>query len=425
MGLLDKVQDKLGNKGHHNNNPNHPNTGTYDNTHTGTHGQGMVPGSQANNPNAIPTAGGQSVGGTGYNDPSVNTNTGYNSNVGGTGYNSNVGGPGGNTGYGNAGLHETTGDKIQNALPGQHGNAHDAHGNSVDMSGPGRNNAGFNNNNPNTGFNNNNPNTGFNNNNPNSSFNNNNPNSGFNNNNPNTGFNNNNAGLHETTGDRIQNALPGQHGNAHDAHGNSVDLSGPGRNYGTTTGGIAGSHNTHSTHNTHNTHTGPDNRGMMDKAKDALSSKRTNQPDDPVTGTNYDQNNRNTHGGVTGSNDPYHQTGSGLHGNTHNTHNNHNTHNTHSSHNTHGNDNRGLMDKAKDVLSSKRSNQPDDPVTGTNYDQKNTGGIHGNTYNQQPGVGNTGAYNAPGSGPGYNAPGGPGVGNTGYNAPGSGPAPNY
>jgi hypothetical protein len=64
-------------------------------------------------------------------------------------------------------------------------------------------------------------------------------------------------------------------------------------------------------------HTAPDNRGITDKAKDTLSSKRTNHPDDPITGTNFDQKNSGhgqtqhsgvgnsslaqSHGGLTGS----------------------------------------------------------------------------------------------------------------------------
>jgi hypothetical protein len=427
MGILDKVQDKLaGNKHHDNTTSTGPGVGSH------THNQGMVPGSQAHNPNAIPTAGGQTVGGNDYNN-----NNNFNNNP-------NVGGPG----YGNAGVHQTAGDKMQNALPGQHGNAHDAQGRPVDLSGPGHNTH-----NTHAG--------GF---------------SGSNTHNThnthgsggltgsNTHNNNNAYGGPDNRGmmDKAKDTLSSNRSNQPDdpVTGTNYDqtnrnthgggMTGSNGPYNQSGSGLAGhnTHNTHNTHgsgiagsNTHNTHghnAGPDNRGMMDKAKDALSSKRSNHPDDPVTGTNYDQNNHNTHGGITGSNDPYSQTGSGLHGNTHNTHNTHgsgiagsNTHATHGTHDTHGHagqDNRGLMDKAKDVLSSKRSNHPDDPVTGTNYDQKNTSGVHqqhgvvgGNNYNQQPGVGQPGVGQ-----PGVGQPGvgQPGVGHTGNNPYSSGPA-NY
>lgn len=83
------------------------------------------------------------------------------------------------------------------------------------------------------------------------------------------------------------------------------------------------------------------------------------------------------------------------------------------------------MDKLKDKLSSKRSDQPDDPISGTNFDQKNrenftdtttgtsTAPHHsGSTHHQQqqPGVGGitSGVDNAHivGSGTGSHSHGG-------------------
>ncbi|SMY29434.1 unnamed protein product [Zymoseptoria tritici ST99CH_1A5] len=67
--------------------------------------------------------------------------------------------------------------------------------------------------------------------------------------------------------------------------------------------------NSHPNHG-HGHQTGPDNRGMMDKAKDTLSSKRTNHPDDPITGTNFDQKNA---GGLTGSHQTHGLQGQSVH----------------------------------------------------------------------------------------------------------------
>ncbi|KJX93218.1 hypothetical protein TI39_contig4363g00005 [Zymoseptoria brevis] len=379
MGILDKATAKVQAELNKRNPPANTNTTTYDNTHNSAHGQGLVPGSHANNPSAIPTAGGQQVGEN-------------------TVYNDGPGMAGSNTAYNNAGVHQTAGDKMQNALPGQHGNAHDAHGNPVDLSGPGHNtHAGAHTGSHAGGL---------------------------------TGAH----GTHKTHNthagpdnrgmmDKAQDAMSSNRSNRPDdpVTGTNYDQNNRNThdNYGHTGAGVAGSNthhqggltgsNTHTSHGVHDQHghnAGPDNRGMMDKAKDALSSKRSNHPDDPVTGTNYDQNTHNTHNthstvGVTGAKDPYHQTGTGIHGNTthHQTGPSVTGSNVHSTHAADGQDNRGMMDKAKDMLSSKRSNHPDDPVTGTNYDQKTTAGVHGNAYGQQPGVG---AYNAPGSGPAPN-----------------------
>ncbi|CZT14231.1 uncharacterized protein RCC_00206 [Ramularia collo-cygni] len=249
-------------------------------THTGSSGQhvGIIPASHpaANNPSAIPTAGGQRVG-------SVDANIG-------------------NSGS-HAGVHETMGDKVKNALPGQHGNAHDAYGNPIHPSS--------------TSAHTTHP----------------------------TGSHA--TGTHTAGGLTGSNTTHGTHSGpgfsssaqplSHDSHFNDRH-SGPGAGTGLAAGAVggaglasAGHHNTHDqttgTHglashqqhgttgltgsNTHsNTHTvGEDNRGLMDKAKDALSSKRSNQPDDPITGTNYDQKNRDQH--TTGTH------GSGLTGTSH------------------------------------------------------------------------------------------------------------
>lgn len=333
---------------------------THHNTHSGAQGQHVdfVPASHpaATNHGAIPTAGGQKLGGVGE----------------GVGHSSS-----------HAGVHETMGDKVKNALPGQQGNAHDAYGNPINPSSTGPHTMSSHSSHPtshNTGGI-----TGSN-----TSY----------NQQPNSGFSSSAQPL------------------SHDSQFNDRH-SGPGAGTGLAAGAVGGAglagashHNTHNqttgqhgssgltgsnTHNTHNTGVvGEDNRGMMDKAKDALSSKRSNQPDDPITGTNYDQKSRDqytdshqhahaqttgTHGGIAS----HQQHGTtGLTGsNTHNTHSTHTTSNTHNTHNTGvvGEDNRGMMDKAKDALSSKRSNQPDDPITGTNYDQKTrdqyTSGTHG------------------------------------------------
>ncbi|SMQ51521.1 unnamed protein product [Zymoseptoria tritici ST99CH_1A5] len=458
MGILDKATAKVQAELNKRNPPANTNTTTYDNTHNSAHGQGLVPGSHANNPNAIPTAGGQQVGGnTVYNDaPGMNA--------------------GSNTAYNNAGVHQTAGDKMQNALPGQHGNAHDAHGNSVDVSGPGHNThtgahtgphagglTGAHNthstHNTHTGPDNrgmmdkakdamssnrtnqpDDPITGTNydqnnrNTHTNDHYNTGSGITGSNTHHPGGLTGGNTYSTHDQHGhdagpdnrgmmDKAKDAMSSNRSNRPDdpVTGTNYDQNNRNThdNYGHTgAAGVAGSNthhqggltgsNTHTSHGVHDQHNaGPDNRGMVDKAKDVLSSKRSNHPDDPVIDTNYDQNTYNTHnthstGGVTGTNDPYHQAGTGFHGNTthHQTRSSVTGSNVHSTHATHGQDNRGMMDKAKDMLSSKRSNHPDDPVTGTNYDQKNTAGVHGNAYGQQPGVG-------------------------GYNAPGSGPAPNY
>lgn len=296
--------------------------------HNNTQG-GIVPGSHpaANNPSAIPTAGGQRVG-------SVDDGYGHSSS--------------------HAGVHETAGDKLKNALPGQQGNAHDAYGNPINPSTTGAHTMSSHSSHP----------TGS----------------------QNTAYNN----------------QPGYSSNQPLSHDSQFNDRHAGTGAGVVGGAGLASSGHHDTHNTHNTHNvGEDNRGMMDKAKDALSSKRSNQPDDPITGTNYDQktrdqytgdqyNTHNTHNTTTGYGTQHHTTG------THGGLASHQQHGSgvNSSYNTHntavaGEDNRGMMDKAKNALSSKRSNQPDDPITGTNYDQKDrreyTEG-HQGTHNQTAGV---------------------------------------
>ncbi|GIZ44886.1 hypothetical protein CKM354_000807100 [Cercospora kikuchii] len=100
---------------------------------------------------------------------------------------------------------------------------------------------------------------------------------------------------------------------------------------------------------------GNDNRGLADKAKDKLSSDRSDRPDNPVTGRNFDQDTSSS--GYGGNTSSY---GDSSYG---------------------GNDNRGLADKAKDKLSSDRSDRPDNPVTGRNYDQDTSSSGYGDNNN--------------------------------------------
>lgn len=97
---------------------------------------------------------------------------------------------------------------------------------------------------------------------------------------------------------------------------------------------------------------GNDNRGLADKAKDKLSSDRSDRPDNPVTGRNFDQDTSSSgYGGNNNSSSNYGSSGN--------------------------NDNRGIGEKIKDKLSSKRSDQPDDPISGTNYGEDNSRGSSG------------------------------------------------
>lgn len=236
----------------------------------------FVPGSHpsANNHSAIPTAGGQRVGG-----------------VGETGYSGN-----------DAGVHQTMSDKAKNALPGQHGNAHDEYGNPINSSSTGAHNTG--------GL------TGSNtvyNNQPGSAY----PSSAQ----PlsrDSEFNDRHSGPGVGTG-LAAGAVGGAGLADAEHHHNSRNQTGSGYNGGLagTRGGydsaapgsyqqdgrsgLTGSDNYSSTTGTGRV--GEDHRGMMDKAKDALSSKRSNHPDDPISGTNYDQKNRDQYTqGTQGSN---------------------------------------------------------------------------------------------------------------------------
>ncbi|CAK1365086.1 unnamed protein product [Cercospora beticola] len=110
---------------------------------------------------------------------------------------------------------------------------------------------------------------------------------------------------------------------------------------------------------------GNDNRGLADKAKDKLSSDRSDRPDNPVTGRNFDQDTSSS--GYGGNNTSSY--GDSSYG---------------------GNDNRGLADKAKDKLSSDRSDRPDNPVTGRNFDQDTSSSGYGGNNNSSSNYGSSG-----------------------------------
>lgn len=153
-----------------------------------------------------------------------------------------------------------------------------------------------------------------------------------------------------------------------------------------------------------NTH---DNRTFGEKTKDKMMPSRNDRPDDPVTGTNFNQSTPATHG-MTGpsantplANDPgfnsRHTPGSGVTGTTHSGPGYNNNSNTFGSSNI--NDNRSFGEKAKDKLSNDRVDRPDDPITGQNYGQS------GNTYGSGATSGVTGSHHTPGQ-TGYGTAGG-------------------
>lgn len=323
--------DAAAHQGHHSTH------NTHNTHHTGTsgvsEGTGFVPGSHphANNDSAIPTAGGQKVGGVGEG-----------------------------VGHSHSGVHQTTGDKIKNVLPGQH-NAHDAYGNPIkestnashsssshpgshatgagiagtSNSGVGQSHAGS----GLTGSHGHSNVTGSHNNysHPNQ------PGSGFSSAAQPLGhdssFTDRHAGPGAATG--LAAGAVGGAGLASAGHHNNHSTQQPGSGLTGSHGGMSstapgsgftgahqdeytrgqqaayqqhGGHSQSGPHNTTSGYAGEDNRGMMDKVKDKMSSQRSNQPDDPVTGTNYDQSNREQYQpqgtGLTGS----HPQGSGLAG---------------------------------------------------------------------------------------------------------------
>ena len=298
-------------EGHHNtHNTHHTGTGIGSNTHhtstSGNHeGAGFVPGSHphANNDSAIPTAGGQKVGGVGE----------------GVGHSHS------------GGVHETATDKIKNVLPGQH-NAHDAYGNPIKESTTGAHTSSSHTGSHTTG-------------------------SGITGGSHQTHGSSNLTGTHGhsnvggVTGSHNNYSHPNQPGSGFSSaaqplgHDSSFAdrHSGPGAGTGLAAGAVGGAglagathHNTHNTHQTGSgltgSHTGP----------------TSTAPGSGFTGAHQDEYTR-------GQQAAYSQ-----HGGSHNTTSGYA-----------GEDNRGMMEKVKDKMSSKRSDQPDDPISGTNYDQKN------------------------------------------------------
>ncbi|CAK1363312.1 unnamed protein product [Cercospora beticola] len=352
----------IGSRGYTSGTHNTGTHGTHGSSLTGQDSQDFVPGSHpaANNPEAIPTAGGHKVGGVGE----------------GIGHSSH-----------HTGVHQTTGDKVKNALPGQHGNAHDAYGNPINadrstgsgltggthsgVGGPTHGSSGLTGTHANTGL------SGTH------------GSSGLTGTHGNTGF----TGTYGNTGSNFNSSAQplGQDPSFTDRH------SGPGVGNGLAAGAAGGAGLAGASHH-HNDPTHHSGSGL--------------------TG--------NTHGsGLTGNNH-----GSGLTGNTHGSGLTGNTHSTGLGSNVPGSgysgahqdeysrgqqaayqqhqgglgntssvpgaypeaDNRTMMEKAKDKLSNKRTDYPDDPTTGTNYTQQ-TGGAHGvtGTHAGQPGF--TGSNN--------------------------------
>lgn len=316
----------IGSRGYTSGTHNTGTHGTHGSSLTGQDSQDFVPGSHpaANNPEAIPTAGGQKVGGVGE----------------GIGHSSH-----------HTGVHQTTGDKVKNALPGQHGNAHDAYGNPVNVDrttgggltggthssvgGPTHGSSGLTGTHGTSGL----------------------------------------TGTHGNTGSNFNSSAQplGQDPSFTDRH------TGPGVGSGLAAGAAGGAGLAGASHH-HNDPTHHSGSGLTG-----------NTHGSGLTG--------NTHGSGLGSNVP----GSGLSG----AHQDEYSRGQQAAYQQHhsglGNtssvpgaypeaDNRTMMEKAKDKLSSKRTDYPDDPTTGTNYGQQ-TGGAHGvtGTHAGQPGF--TGSNN--------------------------------
>ncbi|KAF2210451.1 hypothetical protein CERZMDRAFT_99510 [Cercospora zeae-maydis SCOH1-5] len=296
----------------------------------GTHGSSLtnhnsadfVPGSHpaANNPSAIPTAGGKKVGGVGE----------------GIGHSSH-----------HTGAHQTTGDKLKNALPGQHGNAHDAYGNPINVDHT--TSAGL---------------TGG----------------------AHSGVGGSTHGSSGLTGTHGSSGLTGTHGHpGSNFNSSSQPLghdpsftdrhSGPGAGTGLAAGAAGGVGLAGASHH-HNDPTRHSGSGLTGNTHG--SGLGSNVPGAGYGGAHQDEYTR-------GQAAAYQQHQGGL-GNT--------------SSSVPGAypeaDNRTMMEKAKDKLSSKRTDYPDDPVTGTNYTQQSGGapGITGShDYAGQPGVTGSHAHN--------------------------------